>query len=142
MRMITVLIVGFLGAVACPADTIVDGSSLNESELLSLGFDPSGFLFTGNTMYDYNGIDELTIIEADINPLNTTTLAGVPTVSATVIIADQDTGDSVLPGESNSALDTPEPATAGLMALAAAAGFTLLFKRARAPQRLPAKVRA
>lgn len=110
-----------LGCVrTCPADTILDGSTLDESELIELGIDPSAFLFTGNTMYDFNGTDELNIIGAEIDPLTTQMLEGVPTQSIIVELDNQGSGGSAVldsnnAGSDNSETDLPEPSAAALV---------------------------
>jgi hypothetical protein len=82
----------------CPADTVVTNSAADDTmspgtpidslELLDLGIDPNLFLFTGNTMFDYDGIYELEIIAANVDPSTTASLAGVPVQQTLVIIGD------------------------------------------------------
>jgi len=124
IRTILVTILVLFAAQACLADTIIDGSSLNDQELLNLGIDPAAFLFTGNTMYDFNGVDELNIIAAEINPLTTSTLTG-PVQSVTVQLADSSSANPAFTAESNSNSDTPEPGTVVMLALGALALFVL-----------------
>jgi len=134
VRTILLLIFVLSAAHACLAETIVEGSSLDEQELLNLGIDPAAFLFTGNTMYDFNGIPELNIIAADINPLTVSTLTGVTIESVTIQLADLSSGDSALSGQTNSNADAPEPATWGILALGIL-GILVLGWRGFTPER-------
>jgi hypothetical protein len=88
------------------------GTPIDSLELLDLGIDPDSFLFTGNTMFDYDGLYELEIIAANVDPSTTTSLAGIPIQEILVILGDsgslgQNGGTSALP-------NVPEPSTVAL----------------------------
>ena len=96
--------------MTCRAGAIVDadpgsiGTPIDDLALEDLGIDPNLFLFSGNTMYDYQGIYQLDIVGADIDPWQTSSLDSVSTTHTLVNLEDDQSGS-----------DVPEPVTALLM---------------------------
>jgi MYXO-CTERM domain-containing protein len=134
----------FSGAHLCPADTILTaspsetvspGTPVDALELMEPGIDPNLFLFTGNTMWDYNGIYQLEIIGADIDPSQTDTLDGVPAWETLINLGDG-TGDgsgTASNSDMSSQAGVPEPASFGFGLL----GVLLLAARRRSAGKVP-----
>jgi hypothetical protein len=102
------------------------GSPLDPAELEGLGLDPDSFLFTLNDMYDYTGTNDLSILSADINPGDTSSLNGVDTQVTNITMPSDpslDGGITLIASEDSSVV--PEPGT--LVLLAAALGCFLPF---------------
>ncbi len=113
--------------VVCLAGDVTDapGTPVDSLDLLDLGINPDFFLFTGNTMYDYNGTYELDIVGVGADPSTITSLEGLTIQQVLVILGDSggtDTagGDALQPS-------SPEPATSALC-LAGSLTF-LAYKR-------------
>lgn len=117
------------GAELCTAETIVmtspdetfsPGTPVNALELSALGIDPHLFLFTGNTMYNYNGNYQLNIIAANLDPALTDTLVGVPTQELLISLG----GAPTITSQDTS--QAPEPSTALLVLTFCGAGLLRL----------------
>jgi len=115
VRMIAVCVAVFMGVQVCAADEIVASSSsaaispglpADELELLDLGIDPSSFLFSANTEYNFNGIETLNIV------------SGMgPNINLEVhntLVTFGDSGNVVSISNSSSPSAAPEPATVWL----------------------------
>lgn len=102
------------------AQSFASGTSLDLLDLEALGIDPSNFLFTQNTMYDFNGVYNLTIVAAPVDPGQTSSLDGLPLQIATIALGtSEDPSDVSSPIASNtSASPVPEPAALLLSTLA------------------------
>jgi hypothetical protein len=99
------------------AQSILLGMQASDLELEYFGFNPSAFFFfTGNTNYQGNGLDEVEIIAAALNPAGATSLEGVTTHTVTFTVDDSGTvvqvtglGSSV-PLVAEQVSPVPEPA--------------------------------
>jgi len=145
-------LVHMLPAHVCLADTIIISSTdpsltpgipADELELLDLGIDPGSFVFTGNTQYDFKGLENLQIISGSFNSVDNSIVVG--TTQAVVTMGDVTMGDvtigDVTIGDSFSSTSaptstTPEP---GGLALCAAGLAFLMGLRLR-PTAVPAPV--
>jgi len=144
-----IILLAFSAGFACRAETVSavssselasPGAFLNALELQDLGIDPSVFLFTGNTMYDYAGVPQLQLIGANLDPAVTTSLDDIATSKITRVLltlpdsADGSPGEVVTPFNQSSPSSTPEPPGAVLVvsgiSLLAAGGW--LSRRAGA----------
>ena len=119
------LCLALLCPVLCPAGTVSDqpGTPIGDLDLLDLGINPDFFLFTGNTMYDYNGIYQLDIIAAGIDPSSVTSLGGLTIEQVLIILGDTGSPwdlDVTTPDGTTTVVSTsqspvaPEPETVGL----------------------------
>jgi hypothetical protein len=111
----------------CVADSIGTtespdvGSPLDPAELAGLGLDPASFLFTLNDMYDYTGTTDLSILTADVNPGDASSLSGVDTQTTNIVLPLDpalDGGSSLVASEESSQSLVPETGTLVLMAAA------------------------
>ena len=104
-------------------------------DLEALGIDPASFLFTQNTMYDFNGEYDLSIVSALVDPSDTSSLDGVPMQITNIVLGTSlgtpddsaDTSGRIAPVTDISA--APEPASLLLSTLAL--GCFLLFVRGK-----------
>ena len=110
--------------ITAPVDL---GVSLDVSELASLGL-PGSFLFTENTMYDYTGYQDVSVISAPVDPSQTNSLDGLSTQVTTVLIGGGP-GRNDDGGSDTDVSATPEPKSADL--LAGALGGLLAFALTR-----------
>jgi hypothetical protein len=73
-----------LSTGACLGDSVNPpvsgfGDPFSPGYLDGLDILPGSFLFTQNTMYDFMGVQELSIVSAFVDPATTWSLAGLPT---------------------------------------------------------------
>jgi hypothetical protein len=124
-RLFRFLLLALYGASAClgdtvsiitPNETFSPGTPTDALELSELGIDPNLFLFTANSMYGYNGTDQLDIVAAAVDPSQTSSLAGVTTQNVNVTLGSSDSSLSLTATQDSGS--TPEPSTASLFALA------------------------
>jgi hypothetical protein len=131
-----------LSTSLCFADSInssqlISGAtSLDFSDLEALGIDPASFLFTQNTMYDFNGQYDLSIVSALVDPSQTSSLDGVPLQIANIVLAtSNDSSDTSVPiASATNVSGVPEPASLLLSTLAF--GCFLWFAAGRFGQRV------
>jgi hypothetical protein len=95
-------------------------NSLDNLDLEALGIDPASFLFTQNTMYDFNGEYDLSIVSAPVDPSQTSSLDGVPLQITNIVVGTSDeSADTSDPTASvTDAFAAPEPASLLLSTLA------------------------
>jgi hypothetical protein len=130
-----------LSTSLCFADSInssqlMPGASFDLLDLQSLGINPASFLFTRNTMYDFNGDYELSIVSALVNPSETSSLDGVPLQITNIVLGtSDDSSDTSSPVASGTNVSrVPEPASLLLSTLAF--GCLLWFAAGRFGQRV------
>lgn len=111
-------------------------TSLDFSDLEALGIDPASFLFTQNTMYNFNGESDLSIVAAWVDPSQTSSLDGVPLqITKIVLGTSDDSSDTSSPvASSTNVSGVPEPASLLLSTLAF--GCLLWFAAGRFGQRV------
>jgi hypothetical protein len=111
-------------------------TSLDLLNLEALGINPASFLFTQNTMYDFNGEYDLSIVSALVDPSQTSSLDGVPLQITNIVLGtsddSSDTSNPAAPDTNVSA--TPEPASILLSTLAF--GCLLFFAAGKFGQRV------
>jgi hypothetical protein len=94
-------------------------TSLDLLDLEALGINPASFLFTQNTMYDFDGEYDLSIVSALVDPGDTSSLDGVPLqVTNLVLGCSDDASDNSSPIVANTDTAAPEPASLLLATLA------------------------
>lgn len=118
------------------------GTPLDISELAGLGLAPGSFLFSENTMYDFTGDQVVSIVSADVDPSQTTSLIGVTTQVTTITIGDSgNTSHTQIAAIStNTISQSPEPNPAVLFACAIACLLAFALMRrvsARVPDAIP-----
>ena len=121
-----------LSSSLCFGDSInssqlMPGASPDLLDLQALGINPASFLFTQNTMYDFNGEYDLSIVSALVDPSQTSSLDGVPLQITNIVLGTSDDSSAI---SSPVASDTntsgvSEPASLLLSTLAF--GFLLWF---------------
>ncbi len=102
------------------SQTLTPGTSLDLLDLEALGIDPASFLFTRNTMYDFTGDYELSIVSALIDPSHTSSLNGAAVQITNIVLGtSDDSSDTSSPIPSTTdAPQVPEPVSLFLAALA------------------------
>jgi hypothetical protein len=95
-------------------------TSLDLLDLEALGIDPASFLFTQNTMYDFTGVYELSIVSAWMDPSQTSSLDGVPLQITNIVLGTSDvSSDASNPvASATNVSGVPEPASLLLSTLA------------------------
>jgi hypothetical protein len=120
------------------------GSPVDLSDLAALGLSPGSFLFSQNTMYDFTGNQELSIVSAEVDPSQTQSLTGVPVQITNVTLGDS-SDDSPDVMTSSPTLDTtndfglPEPKTI-LLTVVGFGGLIAFGIRKRARDRVPGEI--
>lgn len=121
-----------LSTSLCFADPInssqlMSGDSLDLLDLEALGINPDSFLFTQNTMYDFTGDYELSIVSALVDPSQTSSLDGVPLQITNIVLGtpDDPSGASGAIVSGTNVSPAPEPGALVLSTLAF--GCLLLF---------------
>ena len=145
MAKTTVPLMVFLGTgLASPIISASSPIAPGYSDLQDAGL-TEGFLFTGNTMYDYQGFLELELLLADVDPARTASLDGVAIQKIDITFPDEDSSNDSsisVPGSSlsSSVAATPEPGTLILFAIASIclAGIILRTKLRRESDKVPA----
>ena len=134
---------GALFLLALSSSSLCVAGPINSSQLMAgatspdvldleaLGIDPASFLFTQNTMYDFTGDYELSIVSALVDPSDTSSLDGVPLQITNIVLGtSDDSADTSSPIASvTNVTATPEPASLLLSTLAF--GCFLLFAARR-----------
>jgi hypothetical protein len=92
---------------------LMPGNSLDLLDLEALGINPASFLFTENTMYDFNGEYDLSIVSAVVDPADTSSLDGVPLQITNIVLgSSNDATDTLSPiASSSDVAPVPEPAS-------------------------------
>jgi len=92
---------------------LTPGTSLDLLDLEALGINPSSFLFTQNTMYDFNGEYDLSVVSAVVDPGDISSLDGVPLQITNIVLGTSgDFSDDSSPIASGTDVTSvPEPAS-------------------------------
>ena len=111
-------------------------TSLDLLDLEALGINPASFLFTQNTMYDFNGEYDLSIVSALVDPSQISSLDGVPLqITNLVLGTSDDSSHTSSPVASDTNVSAaPEPASLLLSTLAF--GCLLSFAAGKFGQRV------
>jgi hypothetical protein len=123
---------GVLFVLALSSSSLCFADSINSSQLMpgapsldlfdleALGINPASFLFSQNTMYDFNGEYDLSIVSALVDPSQTSSLDGVPLQITNIVLGTSDvSADTASPTASvTDVFAAPEPASLLLSALA------------------------